>query len=219
MQPIARAAPAVWSESPIEPRRAAKPGTFGIRAEIYGIILKSLLLPMESIFLYSLLKKLRYTQPLNWLATGTMKILMNVTGKQPVRRRQTPPPDRRRASATAKRRTFILRSTGEESDSSHTYWWGWDGTEPETLTAWYYFAQRATTILDIGSYIGVMALIAAKANAKAQVHAFEPLPRAFDRLQLHARLSGANNLRCHNAALSDTEGVAPFYHIKRRANF
>jgi FkbM family methyltransferase len=65
------------------------------------------------------------------------------------------------------------------------------------------------TFLDIGSNIGVYALIVGKHSA-GQVHAFEPHPFTFELLQANVRRNYLANVHCYGVALSEQNGSVGF---------
>jgi FkbM family methyltransferase len=65
------------------------------------------------------------------------------------------------------------------------------------------------TVVDIGAHTGRhTAVFAELVGREGRVHAFEPLPFAFDVL---SRRELPRNVLLHNCAISETEGVLPFY--------
>lgn len=72
-----------------------------------------------------------------------------------------------------------------------------------------YFASRLgerSVVFDVGAYIGVYALTAARVARAGQVHAFEPDPRSARRLDRAIRDSGVDNLRLYPCAVGDRAG-------------
>lgn len=66
-------------------------------------------------------------------------------------------------------------------------------------------------IIDCGSNIGVSMLRFAKLYPKANIICFEPQPAAFDELSFNKAYNGLSNVMLNNLALSDIDGVIPFY--------
>ena len=68
--------------------------------------------------------------------------------------------------------------------------------------------QPGMTALDVGANLGEIALhMAARVGPTGQVHAFEPVPAVFTRLQQHITRNGLENiLHPHPIALSDQTG-------------
>lgn len=64
-------------------------------------------------------------------------------------------------------------------------------------------------IFDCGANIGVALLYFLHTFPKARVIAFEPTPETFRYLSQNS--AGFNGVECHNAALSNKDGVIPFY--------
>jgi len=79
------------------------------------------------------------------------------------------------------------------------------GFERDSLRMWAALARAGTTVIDIGAYTGVYALIAAKLGAK--VVAIEPLPRNVKRLRINA-LENRLPMQIIEAACSYEEGIA-----------
>jgi FkbM family methyltransferase len=67
------------------------------------------------------------------------------------------------------------------------------------------------TVLDVGAHVGYYSLLASVlAGDGGTVWAFEPDPRNFSFLELHARINGRSNIRAERAAVSDANGTARF---------
>lgn len=99
------------------------------------------------------------------------------------------------------------------------FWKDIDGYEAASLRLFERLAGRAGTVLDVGANFGLYAIIAAKANPSARVHAFEPVP-ANGGLLLH--LAALNDVServvLHDTALSDRGGTATLsYPVRRRS--
>lgn len=70
-----------------------------------------------------------------------------------------------------------------------------------------YLRQRGVA-LDIGANMGVFSLMMGKMAPRVTIHAFEPVPDTFQRLETNIRKNSLKNVHCHRFALSDTEGKA-----------
>jgi FkbM family methyltransferase len=90
-------------------------------------------------------------------------------------------------------------------------WKGIYGYEPDTIRLFHALAKRARGVLDIGAYFGLYALVAAKANAGASVHAFEPLPQNLELLRHFLDLNGCTGVAVHAFALARQAGQATLY--------
>jgi FkbM family methyltransferase len=95
-------------------------------------------------------------------------------------------------------------------------WKGIYGYEPETIRLFHALAKRARGVLDIGAYFGLYALVAAKANAAARVHAFEPLPQNLELLRHFLDLNGCSQVTVHALALARQAGQATLYIPRER---
>ena len=84
--------------------------------------------------------------------------------------------------------------------------------EPEETKVIRRIAKQMNTMLDIGSNIGWYSLMSAGINASATIHAFEPIPSTFKRLERNCRLNGFESIvNCHNYGFSGQKGSFPFY--------
>lgn len=105
---------------------------------------------------------------------------------------------------------FTMDHFGSEVENS-LFWTGYgNGFEGTSLRLWASLVPRAKCIVDVGANTGVYALAAAALNPSAEIHAFEPVARIFDRLVHNVELNGFG-IRCHKAGLSDKNGILPLY--------
>jgi FkbM family methyltransferase len=157
------------------------------------------------------LKRLRASQPFNYLATSILHALQTATGMHSelvikhlhrvgMVRRKLP-----------NGRTLRLWSQADDWVSNQVYWRGWSGYEPETVPLFFRLAARAQVTLDVGAYVGFFSLVAAHANPKGRVYAFEPMPTVYERLLKNITINALTNVQCLNCAAGDIEGTAEFY--------
>jgi FkbM family methyltransferase len=160
----------------------------------------------------AVLKRIRSSQPFNYLATSLVKGVFEATG----RRSELVIKHLHRVGhvnvALPNRRALQLSSMGDDWISNQIYWRGWAGYEPETVPLFYRLATHARTTLDVGAYVGYYTLLAAHANPAAQVFAFEPLEPVYERLQRNIKLNLLDNAQCIRAAVGDFDGESDFYH-------
>ncbi|MGH9200478.1 MAG: FkbM family methyltransferase, partial [Vicinamibacterales bacterium] len=97
--------------------------------------------------------------------------------------------------------------------SNQIYWRGWSGYEPETAALFFRLAGRARVTIDVGAYVGYYTLLAAHANPKARVFAFEPLPAVFRRLESNVGRNRLSNVTCLPFAVGSKEELREFYHV------
>jgi FkbM family methyltransferase len=71
------------------------------------------------------------------------------------------------------------------------------------------FIGRAPVIVDCGAHIGDDTLEMAALWPTARIHAFEPVPEIFYRLE--SRVRELNNVKCYNFAVSDYSGTQQMY--------
>lgn len=67
-------------------------------------------------------------------------------------------------------------------------------------------ARNASTIVDVGSNIGVVSILMARAAPRAKIFAFEPDPINFAVSQVNLELNGCSNVTAINAAVTDFTG-------------
>ncbi|MDQ3980548.1 MAG: FkbM family methyltransferase [Actinomycetota bacterium] len=80
--------------------------------------------------------------------------------------------------------------------------------EPQTTRLLLRLADSARHVLVGGAYIGDHVLpIAKRLGSRGEVHAFEPMPRAFRRLLHNIAVNGIENVRAHRRAVWDTSGI------------
>ena len=78
----------------------------------------------------------------------------------------------------------------------------------EPASVEYFFSEAGRRgceiFLDIGAHIGFYSVIGARMGIFKEIHAFEPTPESFSRLQWHIRANGFDDLiRSHQVAASD----------------
>ncbi len=95
-------------------------------------------------------------------------------------------------------------------------WKGIHGHEPDTIRLFHTLAKQALGVLDIGAYFGLYALIAAKANPKVVVHAFEPVPDNLRLLRHFLALNRSTSIFVHPLAIARKPGNATLYIPARR---
>ena len=108
---------------------------------------------------------------------------------------------------------FRLWSQGDDDIASAVFWAGWAGHEPETAGEFLRMAASARVVLDVGAHIGYFSVLAALANPRARIFAFEPLARVRERLLRNVALNDLDNVSCLPVALGSRAGVADFFHV------
>lgn len=158
------------------------------------------------------LRRLRYSQPFNAIATTSVRAILGATGWRSeliikhlhrVGNVRSPLPNGR---------VLHLWSRADDWISNQVYWDGWAGYEPETVPLFFRLASRARVTLDVGAYVGFYSLLAAHANPGGRVFAFEPLPEVFERLEANVARNDLDNVACVRAAVGVSEGTSPFYY-------
>jgi len=161
-----------------------------------------------------LLKKLRASQPLNRIATSTIKAILHATNSES----ELMVKHLHRVGSVMSKlpngSTLKLWSRADDWVSNQVYWRGWAGYEPETVPLFFRLASRSRVTLDIGAYVGFFSLLAAHANSDAQVYAFEPLIDVRERLQNNLDLNGLSNVQVIGCAVGGFDGITEFFSTK-----
>lgn len=110
-------------------------------------------------------------------------------------------------------RVLRMRSRGDDDIASELFWRGWACHEPETTKVFYELAGSARVVLDVGAHVGYFALLAAHANPRASVFAFEPMARVRARLEDNIALN-RSTVSCEPVALGGAPGSADFFHTR-----
>ncbi|MEP7272579.1 MAG: FkbM family methyltransferase [Acidobacteriota bacterium] len=159
------------------------------------------------------LKRLRSSQPFNYLATTSVRAVLSATGLQS----EQVIKHLHRVGTVETRlpngRTLRLWSRADDWVSNQVFWRGWKGYEPETVPLFFRLASEAKVILDVGAYVGFFTLLAALASPDGRVFAFEPLRAIHKRLDRNVQLNGLNNVTLIQAAVGGEDGSAEFFHV------
>lgn len=87
-----------------------------------------------------------------------------------------------------------------------------NGWEKISLEIWMMLCKNANNIVDVGANTGIYSLIAKSLNKDANVYAFEPVERVYNKLVYNNKLN-YYKISCNNYALSNTNGDAIIYDI------
>ncbi len=91
------------------------------------------------------------------------------------------------------------------------FWAGYESAwEKVSLNYWKELCKISDVIVDVGANTGIYALIAKSMNAGADVYAFEPIDRNFEKLVYNCNLN-EYKIHCEKKALSDSDGSAVVY--------
>jgi FkbM family methyltransferase len=108
-------------------------------------------------------------------------------------------------------RRVTMWTDGLDGVAAILYWRGLEGWEPETVAVLLPLARRSSVVLDAGANVGLHTLLMAAGNPAATVHAFEPVARVCARLRRNIELNALANVRVHEMALSNEEGLRPMH--------
>ncbi|MBC8241545.1 MAG: FkbM family methyltransferase [Alphaproteobacteria bacterium] len=82
--------------------------------------------------------------------------------------------------------------------------------EPTSMRLWRALVDSVDTAIDVGAHVGIYSLLAAAVKPGMAIHAFEPNPEAFARLNENIQLNGFQNISTYPLAVSDTAGEIMF---------
>jgi FkbM family methyltransferase len=149
------------------------------------------------------------------------RVYRSIPAKQPVyelmRRMGTPPEKLHKHllfngvfEARGASRPFKMVNSSCELETA-LFWRGLETAwEPASMALWRRLCRDALVIMDVGANSGLYALVAKAENPTAEVHAFEPIDRMFEKLANNVRLNGFD-IRCEKVALSNVDGVGVVY--------
>lgn len=101
---------------------------------------------------------------------------------------------------------FVLLADGRDSIATQIYWRGINAFEPDEIAVYRALLPQVTTVLDIGSNIGMYALLAGSYSHIKQIFAFEPVPTIAKTLRSNVEANDYRNIHVHEIALTDFDG-------------
>ena len=99
---------------------------------------------------------------------------------------------------------FLMFSANDDVVAWEYLWFGPDYYENEIVKTWLEWCESPGIIYDIGSYTGLMSILAAKCNKNNIIHLFEPMDRTIERAKINLKLNlidkqvYLNNKACSN---------------------
>ncbi len=84
--------------------------------------------------------------------------------------------------------------------------------EKYSLVIWQKLSEKADVVFDIGANTGIYSLLTKTINPKANVQAFEPMPKIFEKLHMNIQINNFD-IQCHEIAASDNTGTAMIYDV------
>lgn len=140
-----------------------------------------------------------FFRPFSAILPSTLKFPINGTFSVRSKRKDIP--------------NFLITTNPTSYFSKKLFWDGIEGFEYNTVRIFCEFVKKAETFIDIGSNIGYYSLLASAINDKIRVHAFEPMPSAYEFLRENIKINGFSRITAVNTALSSSSGNATFYAI------
>jgi FkbM family methyltransferase len=106
--------------------------------------------------------------------------------------------------------SFKIDHFGQQIENE-LFWRGLaQGWEKTSIDFWIKLCGNAKVILDVGANSGLYSLVAKTISPQAEVYAFEPVNRVFNRLVTNLTLNNFN-VHAHEVALSNYNGEATIY--------
>lgn len=110
---------------------------------------------------------------------------------------------------------FVMFSANDDLVAMTFFWYGPDAYEPTSMRLWRERATSSRTILDIGAFSGVYALVAAYTNPGCAVHAMEAARRTYGRLLANMQINRlTQRVHCTNLAVSNDRGHETFMRFR-----
>ena len=107
-------------------------------------------------------------------------------------------------------KSFKMKHYGFELENE-LFWNGVQGGwEKVSLGLWIKLCKKSNLVFDIGANTGIYSLISKTINKDAEVYAFEPVRRVFEKLELNNAINGYN-IKCLELAASNYNGTAVIY--------
>jgi len=104
---------------------------------------------------------------------------------------------------------FLLKHYGYQIENA-IFWEGIESWEKVSIRLWIEVCKRSNVILDVGANTGIYSLVAKTVNPNANVYAFEPVTRVFDKLMQNVELNHYP-IKCYEVAVSNYNGKAVIY--------
>jgi FkbM family methyltransferase len=107
---------------------------------------------------------------------------------------------------------FMLQSSFKDDHFQSLILNDFQNWESNSIKSWIEAISKGDTVVDVGSYLGVYSLLAAKAGAR-NVISYEPNPNTYQSLRANIRLNNLQNtILPRELGLSDFNGNAPLFH-------
>ncbi|MGZ4042488.1 MAG: FkbM family methyltransferase [Bacteroidia bacterium] len=105
---------------------------------------------------------------------------------------------------------FLITHYGFQLENE-IFWKGLtNGWEKVSMKLWIELSKKSAVILDIGANTGIYSLVSKTVNPTAEVFAFEPVERIYNKLEKNNKLNNYD-IHCFELALSDKNGEAIIY--------
>ena len=116
-------------------------------------------------------------------------------------------------------RHFFIKHHFYTRIENELFWKGfansWDRV---SLALWKELSKKSDVIFDVGANTGVYSLVAKTVNSSAEVFAFEPSERVYQKLMNNIKLNNYN-ITAEQTALSDKNGEQMFYDVKHQHQY
>jgi FkbM family methyltransferase len=110
--------------------------------------------------------------------------------------------------------SFKMKHYGYQVENE-VFWDGLTGRfEKESISLWIELCKRSKTIIDVGANTGIYALTAKAVNEEAEVYAFEPVKRVYEKLVFNCRLNNFQ-IHCEEKAISNRDGNVEIFDVSQ----
>jgi FkbM family methyltransferase len=118
-----------------------------------------------------------------------------------------------------RRHEFYLFHAADDIVAWEYLWLGTNCYEPDIVDQWERWSASAATVLDVGSYTGLMSILACLSNPRARCDVVEPMERTIERAKVNLVANGLmRRITLHNFAASDSNGTEEI-NLFRQENF
>jgi FkbM family methyltransferase len=109
----------------------------------------------------------------------------------------------------SKKYEFLMHHYGFQLENE-LFWYGINGWEKHSLSLWIEKCKGGDIIFDIGANTGVYALMAQTINPNANIYAFEPVQRVYEKLLFNVQLN-SYPINTFSVAISDKTGTTKIW--------
>jgi FkbM family methyltransferase len=110
--------------------------------------------------------------------------------------------------------SFRMKHYGYQLENE-IFWSGLLGQfEKASIAVWVQLCKRSRIIMDVGANTGIYALTAKAVNGQAEVYAFEPVKRVYDKLVANCKLNDYH-IHCEEMAVSNRNAMVEMFDVNQ----